>query len=697
MQTNYHSQHAPFGAFASFTIGLHNAPGGFGQSLTVPAKQNHYVGFRKSGGEWQLLPFFQPAKSMVENFTATESEASPATKTASHTLEPHEFERSLGWASDVWTSGRFSYGLYSAFDKVPRPEICTVEQARLLFAPVVLAKLAYDNTSGSEEVELVFGLSNPDQPWRLLQDEAAELKGFAAGRDYGFASLDAHAEARQCFVLLEPQFAAEDGLHRIAQEAGLIYRVPAGERFETVIALGFFKPGIITTGISARYWYTRYFSGLVEILQHGLAHSATYLEMAAARDATLRGSSLSADQQFLLAQATHSYYGSSQLLESEGLPLWNVNEGEYRMMNTFDLTVDHLFYELDWHPWAVRNVLDLFVSRYSYRDRLHSLDGGQGDGGISFTHDMGVMNQFSPAGRSSYECTALTGCFSHMTCEQLVNWVCCALTYAEATEDIGWMREKMPVLLDCAESLRRRDDPDPARRNGILKWDSDRCGRGSEITTYDSLDVSLGQARNNIYLAVKTWASWVLLAEGFRRLGATEEAESARATSVLTAASIVAHFEKETGMFPAVFEGGNRSRIIPAVEGLVFPLYLGYGEVLRPNGEFGELLRCLGTHLGNILKPGICLDAISGAWKLSSTSTNTWMSKISLCQHVARRLFPAAVTPEAVAADRVHAQWESQPGCGADAMCDQIESTSGRAIGSKYYPRIVTAALWLRE
>jgi hypothetical protein len=29
------------------------------------------------------------------------------------------------------------------------------------------------------------------------------------------------------------------------------------------------------------------------------------------------------------------------------------------------------------------------------------------DGGISFTHDMGEMNQFSPSGRSSYEVAGL--------------------------------------------------------------------------------------------------------------------------------------------------------------------------------------------------------------------------------------------------------------------------------------------------
>jgi hypothetical protein len=64
-EENYHTQHAPFGAFASFTVGLVDAPGGFGQSLRGPASQNIYVGFRPSRQPvWRLLPFFTPPQSL---------------------------------------------------------------------------------------------------------------------------------------------------------------------------------------------------------------------------------------------------------------------------------------------------------------------------------------------------------------------------------------------------------------------------------------------------------------------------------------------------------------------------------------------------------------------------------------------------------------------------------------------------------
>ena len=82
---------------------------------------------------------------------------------------------------------------------------------------------------------------------------------------------------------------------------------------------------------------------------------------------------------------------------------------------------------------------------------------------------------------------------------------------------------------------------------------------------------------------------------------------------------------------------------------------------------------------------------------MSSTSTNTWLSKTAVAQHVVRRVFPEAMSAEARAADRVHAQWQKLPGCGTYAMCDQIRSDTGITCGSRYYPRGVTTLLWMQE
>ncbi len=686
---SYHTQHSPFGAFASFTIGLVDAPGGFGQSLRGPARQNIYIGFQ-NGPEapWQLLPFLTPPKSQEGAFTGdTTVVQAPRGFNA---LRPADYQRTLGWASDTWRAdqGRFGFSLLSPFGEVPDPAKMKRATARFHLAPVIAGWIEYDNRAGTSPVELIFGVGNGDDTLRPLGDTCADLAGFAGGRKFGYATAPGRDVAlRQGFDVLEPKFRDYRGLLVIAGESALVFTVPAGKKRRFPLVLGFYAAGPVTTGLESAYAYTRVFTDLEDVLTHGLAEFARYEKLAARRDRELARSKLDADQQFLLAQSTHSYLGNTQLLWSKGKPLWVVNEGEYRMINTFDLTVDHLFHELQWQPWAVRDTLDLFSRRYSYRDQL----------GLSFTHDMGVNDFFTPAGRSSYECDEIDGCFSHMTMEQLLNWVLCAATYAAKTGDKAWLRANKKTLLACADSLHRRDHPDPAQRDGILKHDTSRAGHGSEITTYDSLDVSLGQARNNLYLAVKTLGSWVLLEHAFRDLGLKAAAQDARATADLLARTLTTKFESDTGFFPAVFEQGNRSRILPAVEGFVYPLYLGYRDAVAPNGRFAALFAQLRRHIGQALQPGICLDAGTGGWKMSSTSTNTWFSKIALAQHVVRRLFPEAMSPAARAADKVHADWQRRPGCGRDAMCDQIRSDSGESCGSRYYPRGVTAYLWLDE
>jgi hypothetical protein len=695
---NYYTQHAPLGAFASFSIGMIGRPGGFGHALRGPANQNVYVGYQVGEAAWAMLPFFRPPQSNEAAFTGEAATAQAPTNVK--ILGPDDYTRSLGWASDTWTTpAKFAFSILSPFGEVGDPQKLSRSAARQAFSPHVNAWIEFDNTAGTAPARLIFGIGEPDGILRPLEDTAPGLAGFAHGTQWGYATLPGPAvEQRQGFDILNLKFKDYRGLHVIAGETALVFTVPAGKKKRFPLALGFFESGVITTGIRASYAYTRWFDDLEDVLAHGLKNRAAYEKVAAQRDRELARTKLSDDQKFLVAQSAHSYLGSSQLIWGAKGPTWVVNEGEYRMMNTFDLTVDHVFFELRYFPWAVRNALDLFVTRYAYTDKIKLADGRTVPGGIAFTHDMGVNNQFTPPGHSSYECDHLHGCFSHMTMEQLLNWVLTAVCYAEKTGDTAWLRKRKATLLACAESMRRRDHPDAKQRDGLLKHDSARCGpEGAEITTYDSLDVSLGQARNNLYLSVKALGAWVLLERAFTTLRLARDAAAARASGDLLAATVATKFEPETASFPAVFEKGNRSRIIPAVEGFVYPLYLGLKDATDRKGRFAKLLGLLELHLAGIMKPGVCIDAVSGGWKMSSTSTNTWFSKIALSQHVVRQLFPAALGEEARAADRVHADWQRQPGCGEFAMCDQIHSDTGVTCGSRYYPRGVTTILWLDE
>jgi hypothetical protein len=85
-----------------------------------------------------------------------------------------------------------------------------------------------------------------------------------------------------------------------------------------------------------------------------------------------------------------------------------------------------------------------------------------------------------------------------------------------------------------------------------------------------------------------------------------------------------------------------------------------------------------------------------GGIKLSSTSNNSWMSKIAIFMHVTRKVFGLDKDP-AVAevfkkADAAHVKWQAV-GSAYWACSDQIVSGEGKA--SRYYPRIITSALWM--
>ena len=201
-------------------------------------------------------------------------------------------------------------------------------------------------------------------------------------------------------------------------------------------------------------------------------------------------------------------------MDEAGQALWVINEGEYLMMNTLDLTVDMIFFELRQNPWTVRNVLEQFVNRYRYEDKVFDPEDPSilHEGGVSFTHDMGIGNHFSPQGYSCYECIGIDRkCFSYMTCEQLTNWVLCAGLYIKETGDTEFLTKEKELLSQCLNSLLNRDHPDPNQRDGLMSFESSRTQGGGEITTYDSLDHSLGQARRNVYLAGKCWASYLAL------------------------------------------------------------------------------------------------------------------------------------------------------------------------------------------
>jgi hypothetical protein len=695
---SYHTQHAPRGASAHFTLGHFGSGGGFGLEQERVAAHDLFIGYR-TGDAVRCLPFFSEAGALIpESFNAAQAADGQLRLVP---IPAEEIQRTLGWGIDSWEAPGIRLAIATPVDGLPDPATAPASRLKDAVAPAVTLRLTLDNRAGTHPIQGVFGVGGL-RGLRLLSDETGgELLGAASIDGYGFAcAATPGIQAWADFNLMSLYGRPHPIPFRLAAMGCLLIDVPAGEATTINIVLGWHHAGIVTRGAhECAYYYTRYFANLAEVLRYGLAHAATWWAHAEAADRELAASGLSPDQQFLIAQATRSYWASSMLFDDGGRPRWAVNEGTFLMLNTFDLAVDHLFFELRQHPWVVRNVLDAFADEYSYVDEVHFPEAPdvRYPGGVSFTHDQGVCNTFSPHGYSSYEVTDQEGCFSYMTQEQLVNWLVCAALYVGETDDRAWLLRRRALLADCLTSMLNRDHPNPALRDGIMGLDSSRCGREGEITTYDSLDPSLGQARRNLYLAVKGWAAYLSLAWLFRRtadLHLEELAVEAEAGALRCAQTVAAAYNPQLGFIPAILDGVDTSPIIPAIEGLVFPERLGWHEAIAPDGPYGAMIGALRAHLTHILTPELCLFA-DGGWQLSANSENSWISKIFLCQYIARRVLGVAQDEAMTRADRAHAHWW-QVGCATDPGIDQIFAGQVREVGF-FYPRGVTNILWLDE
>ncbi len=758
---SFHAQHSPMGAFFSFTCGRFGSRGGMAAQRGRPANQDLFIGVkdgsRTGPGMLKCLPFFDQADKaarvadaaaqayLVEQARAESDPAKKPPKVAAYGRE--QIRRRYGWATDAWTTEDFQFMVYTPFGEILDPHGASPGEMRRALLPAVLARLTIDNSAGKSVRTGFFAIGFHDSGLRILDEGLGEGRtGFAQGRTLGVAGRVIDGSGRQtagedgaggafAFMRWSPDGGLEDRdnpVHLLGGCPGIGFEVPPGQVRTLELALGCHLEEIVTTRLEGRYLYTRYFGGLTDVLGAAFDESPRIVRHCAALDRQLAESKLNLDQRFLLAHATRSYYGSTQLLDMGGEPYWIVNEGEYVMINTLDLSVDQLFWELRHNPWVVRNLLDNFVRFYSYHDQV-KVPGGDpcspggdapspgGDslspGGITFCHDQGKDNQFAPLGHSSYELTDLDGCFSHMSQEQLCNWILLAAGYVAATGDSAWARSQATVIRGCLLSMQNRDDPDPSRRIGITRRDSSRCGRGAEITTYDSLDHSLAQTRNNLYIAVKDWASYLGLVLLLEKIGDADAASDAIASAKLAQETIVGQMTSE-GWIPAVFEPGNPghdSRILPAIEGLVYPLFWARqphasqaSRWIDADGPFGALIAALRRHATTLLSNPARGDSANrfadGGVRLSSTSKNSWMSKIGLALHVCRTLFhldengaeqPSPGPGGWTSADSAHTAWQTEGASAYWACSDQI--VSGVAQGSKYYPRIVTTVLWMDE
>jgi hypothetical protein len=700
------THHSPSGAWSSFTFGLPGQGVSINhESARLENTADFLVALSHGLGNVQALPFVfgnrdtDAELKQVSGGNSQPKAPSNNIKDRWSFINPAKIQRTLTAGVDQFSSEEMTLRVFTPHPPFPDPGLADDESLQFACCPGILLELTVDNRAYDREAHGFMGLIYNSRGRVRPLDWSTEgtLSGIAFS---GCWAMAARTVAGKVYTIRDNSIAdnVETGakvVHNGGQEGGILLIVPPGKIETLQIAFGFYHEGTATQTIDSRYYFCRYFNRVEDVCGYILDHAETIRNHCREFDETSRLNTPDPDKYRLFSQAIRAYYANSQLTEAGGEVYYNISEGQYLWRNTMDLAADHLPFELWRHPWVVRNIIDLYIERYSYHDQIRFQDrpGENSPGGLSFTHDMGNYTSFTPRGISGYE-KSNAASYHFMTTEELLNGIYCLTAYAIASDDLDWMGRRKPIALELLQSMENRDHVLPEKRNGILKGESLQCGeRGREITTYDALDHALLDAAGNLYIAVKTICSSILLREYFLKINEVEGARRAKGMADQTAKALESFFDPARDYFKASIHHETESKVIAAIEPFAVPLFLGLKDRFGPYRAIMALFR---KHISSCLQPGECLDRITGGLRLSSTSTNTWISKSILCEFVMDELFEIRVSAVYPTILRELAHWAAISAM-ATTISDQIQSDTRTVVGASYYPRAITASLWVKK
>ncbi|HEV2207380.1 MAG TPA: glycoside hydrolase family 52 protein [Verrucomicrobiae bacterium] len=659
--------HAPMGACSTMAYGYHGEPCGVGWSSGVYPYWNTWNGgvlVALSGAPGlQLMPFVTNAIANARFFPDT------------------NIQRSLTPCTDQYTVAGtgLSFTHYTPAWLMPDLNTATLAEKKRFFLPATWLVFTINNTNSSAE-DFYFGLPVP-----------VTQRTFASGAYQGFALGEAAlaVQSGSCDLLSGAALSAV--FPGINQGFAFHVRVPAGQSRTLMVVNAFYRSAVVDSRTGAHYYYTSLYPSIDAVIDAAFAGFGDATVRCQQLAAAMDNAHLNPYRHFLACHALHSYMAiTACLLDPQGGVHWWEMEGWFNYINTFDLTVDHAFYDMLMHPWALRNVLDGFsgalpFTGYTYTTPLINPSGTQvSTQGFSFYHDMGGW----PNSGTGPAYGAVMGD------EELQSWILSAGMYWSHTADNVWLTNNLALLQTCLNSMLLRDNTNAAARDGITK-----NVNPAEITTWDDLDISLQRPAFSGRLAVRNWACYLALNAMFNQVGDTVDAATCETMAGTVAQTIVsrwATYQATLGYIPALLDGSSTAAIVSMVEGLAYPSAMGLTNALdRVGGPYANMLQALSNHLAAVLVPGRCLSSGCGAWlSTSATPTISWQSKNFICQYVAEAVL--GITNDVVngSVDQIHASLQLQD-APLQGFCDAINGTGTfQYAGGPHYPRGITTALW---
>jgi hypothetical protein len=410
----FNADHSPVGAYAGLLYGMKGRFGGFERGpRIIPSDGLLVAQTSPDGAHLEVMPFF-PSRLVSTN---------------AQSIPENEVRRTIRACTDRWTVPGLSWIHYCPSWYLADIDTASVEEKKRFTLPATWMVFTVDNTGGKTAKDFYFGL--PDE---------AQQKQFAGGRFEGF-STGMHAmavAAGSCDLLTGTN--RTDRLGNFWKGFAFHLKVPPGQRKELKVIVAHYEGGVVSPSTQGCMYYTTLFKSADDVVAAASAEFNDARARCEQLDSLLEKSGQNDYRKFLAGHALHSYrLNTFLLMDGQGKAAWSEVEGEYNNNNTFDLTVDHLFYDLAMHPWVTRNVLDRMASDYTFEFGLvEQYTTNWATGGFSFHHDMGNAGDDFRFEKIDVA-TAYEQIMAFMGQEELQNWILCAGLYWKKTGDTAWL------------------------------------------------------------------------------------------------------------------------------------------------------------------------------------------------------------------------------------------------------------------
>ena len=514
----FNSDHSPVGAHASLVYGM-EASGGLNmldvrrtRERPLMVQDGLLIALKNGAAKAQVMPFC-PA---IDDPSIAEF------------CDRAQVRRVLRASVDSWDAGNgVSWRHYTPYWKLENIDTASAAEVRRFLLPATWMTFRIDNRGGAVAKSFLFSLLDKShssrQSWGGHHGFVLSKQIQMSPREGEINTLNtSHAIA---VPTKEGSLLSPEEVQRKYGVAGattaIELEVPKGQVRELTVIIAHYNDQPLVNLGHARLYMTKHYSSISSVVEEAIHSYPAAKQRCEAYLAEVKSWGMNEYRQFLYGHALASYMFNTRLfIQEDGQYLWSIIEGEYDYINTFDLVIDQAFFELEMHPWTVRNELELYASRFHYIDKIKNPEIANAtvyDGGLGFNHDMGGAFDYKTPEQAALP-------YPLMTQEELQNWILSAGLYWKKTGDTAWLKGKQRELEQCLASMLVRDDIDLAKRDGITTYATTatappKAAKGGEITTYDSLDLSLKVPQNSMYIATKSFGSYLALEAMFARLG----------------------------------------------------------------------------------------------------------------------------------------------------------------------------------